>query len=106
MQNPDIDGLKLSPMSLLKIGHANLAKLAGAANNDRQRKSKATSAVQKNELFKKEDMYDQLLLLKNELNRVNDLNTKLKTKGSAKDCQLKNKDKFIDELLKSTYVMS
>ena len=41
-----------------------------------------------------------------DLNRVNDENTKLKTKHAILKDQIKNKDKFIDELLKSTYVMS
>ena len=41
-----------------------------------------------------------------ELNRVNDSFLKLKTKQANLNNQMKNKDKFIDELLKSTYVMS
>lgn len=41
-----------------------------------------------------------------DLNRVTDDNTKLTTKQAILKDQIKSKDKFIDELLKSTYVMS
>lgn len=56
--------------------------------------------------LKKEDIYDSLITLKTELNRVTAENTKAKTKLAIQQDHLKNKDKFIDELLKSTYVMS
>ena len=56
--------------------------------------------------LKKEDIYDSLITLKTELNRVTAENTKVKTKLAIQQDHLKNKDKFIDELLKSTYVMS
>lgn len=51
-------------------------------------------------------MYDKLLVLKSELNALNEENTKLKTKNAIQSDHLKQRDKFIDELLKSTYVMS
>ena len=58
------------------------------------------------EFLKKEDIYDQLIIIKMDLNRVQDENTKLRTKNMIQKENLKSKDKFIDELLKSTYVMS
>ena len=56
--------------------------------------------------MKREDIYDSLITLKTELNRVSAENTKVKTKLAIQQDHLKNKDTFIDELLKSTYVMS
>ena len=47
-----------------------------------------------------------MITLKTDLNRVYDENTKYRTKNAIQLDHLKNKDKFIDELLKSTYVMS
>ena len=38
-----------------------------------------------------------------EINQLRDENLKIKTRNSIQQDQLKQKDKFIDELLKSTY---
>jgi chromosome condensin MukBEF ATPase and DNA-binding subunit MukB len=70
-------------------------------SHSQQKRSKANQ-----DFLKKEDIYDSLITLKTELNRVTAENTKVKTKLAIQQDHLKNKDKFIDELLKSTYVMS
>ena len=54
----------------------------------------------------KESLQDQLLLVKSQLNNANDELTKTKTRNAILQQQLKEKDKFIDELLKSTYLMN
>lgn len=45
-------------------------------------------------------------ILKSEFNGLTEENTKLKTKHATQNAQLKSRDKFIDELLKFTLILS
>ena len=53
--------------------------------------------------FLKEDMYDQLVLLRSEMKLLNNDIDKTRARNGIYKNQMKQKDKFIDELLKSTY---
>lgn len=55
--------------------------------------------------LEKEDFQDQLFLAKAELNKCNLELTKTKTRMAVLQEQTKGKDKFIDELLKSSQFM-
>lgn len=44
--------------------------------------------------------------MKSEFNGLTEENTKLKTKHATQNAQLKSRDKFIDELLKFTLILS
>ena len=50
----------------------------------------------------REDLQDALFIVKSELNNVNHELTKTKTRYAILQDHMKGKDKFIDELLKST----
>lgn len=52
--------------------------------------------------LKKEDMYDQLIHLKKEMNQLHIEYTHTKTKNYQLNHQLKSKNQFIDGLLKNT----
>ena len=54
----------------------------------------------------REDFQDQLMIVKSQLNNANDELTKTKTRNAILQQQLKEKGKFIDELLKSIYLMN
>jgi hypothetical protein len=51
-------------------------------------------------------MYDQLLVNKNELNQAVEEVTKLKTRLAILSEQDKNKDKFIEDLVKQIFALS
>lgn len=50
----------------------------------------------------KEDLYEQLFILKKELNMLQKDHTKMKTRNQIMQEQLKAKDKLMDEMLKTT----
>ena len=52
--------------------------------------------------LEREDLFDSLLEVRSDMNRVMDDNTKIKTRNAILMQQIKAKNKFIDELLKST----
>ena len=54
----------------------------------------------------KEDLQDALFIVKSELNNINHELTKTRTRYAILQDHLKGKDKFIDELLKSTQFMN
>ena len=68
--------------------------------------SSSLKRIKENKFFKKEDIYDTMIQLKLELNALNDENLKHKTKIAQMLDQIKYKDKFIGDLLKSTYQLS
>ena len=47
-------------------------------------------------------MYEQLIMLRSEIKVLNDDINKTKTKNAIFETQLKQKDSFIDEIIKST----
>lgn len=53
--------------------------------------------------FLKEDMYDQLVMLRSEMKILNSDIEKMRTRNVIYQNQMLQKDSFIDELLKSTY---
>ncbi len=56
--------------------------------------------------YKKEDLYDNNIQLKVDLNHVREDNIRLKTRMQQIMQQLKGRDKLIDELYKSAYITS
>ena len=54
--------------------------------------------------YKREDLYDQNLALKLNINGTKDDNTRLKTRLNQMSMQLKGRDKLIEELYKSAYI--
>ena len=52
--------------------------------------------------FLKEDMYEQLIMLRSEIKILNDDINRTKTKNAIFETQLKQKDTFIEEVIKST----
>ena len=56
--------------------------------------------------MQKEDIYDQLIFQKSKMNQMDEEVTQIKTRNAVLQEQLRAKDKFIDELLKSTYMMN
>jgi hypothetical protein len=50
----------------------------------------------------KEDLYEQLFILKKELNMLQKDHTKMKTRNQIMQEQLKAKDRLMDEMLKAT----
>jgi hypothetical protein len=57
-------------------------------------------------IYDKEDLYDQNILVKLQSNEVRDENTKLRTRLTMMQNQLKGKDKLIDDLYKSAFITS
>jgi len=68
--------------------------------------SSSLKRIKENKFYKKEDIYDSMINLKLEVNQLNDENLKQKTKIATLMDQIKYKDKFIGDLLKSTYQLS
>lgn len=54
--------------------------------------------------YKKEDLYDQNLSLKLNINDIKDDNLRLRTKLKQMQVQLAGRDRLLDELYKSAYI--
>lgn len=52
--------------------------------------------------LEREDLFDSLLQVRSDMNRIGDENTRVRTRNAILLQQLKAKNRFIDELLKST----
>lgn len=55
-------------------------------------------------VYKKEDLYDQNLVVKIQMNEVKEENVHLRTRYTMMNNQLKEKDKLVDDLYKSAYI--
>ena len=57
-----------------------------------------------NMMYKKEDLYDQNIFLKLQINDYRDDNVKLRTRISQLINQLKGRDKLLDDLYQSAFI--
>lgn len=96
---------RLSPVSLAKIGHfrVNATSATGGAGAAAKKRNAVSSSAKD---VSKEDIAEQLLLVKLEVNELSSQNTKLRTQNSKQHARLREKERFIDELIKSTYALS
>lgn len=62
--------------------------------------------IPQNMIYGKEDLYDQNLHVKSQMNDVREENLKLKTKLQIVINQLKDKDKLVEELFQSAFITS
>lgn len=79
-------------------------KTANLSSNDFVNSTYRKKMVPASMIYKKEDLYDQNIFLKLQLNDYKEDNTKLRTKIAQLITQLKGRDKLFDDLYKSAFI--